>query len=185
MANESLNRWKQEHFVEWARLTRKRQGLEKMLEKESKDFKNSSVKNVSMITKALRNGFWNIRIGPDFEVLRALLRISPGNRTYDPWQNRYKHDRFSILSIRCSYFNWWTFISHLVCQTCIILWSWIYSIRWCELFYLVLLLKISYQYASLKLWINEKTVKPVRNARFISQSCATKTRLNNLLDQLK
>ena len=78
MVNESLNRWKQEHFVEWARLTRKRQGLEKMLEKESKDFKSSSVKNVSMITKALRNGFWNIRIGPDFEVLRALLRISPG-----------------------------------------------------------------------------------------------------------
>merc|ERR1712131_13612 len=43
----------QEHFVEWARLTRKRQGLEKMLEKESKDFKNSSVKNVSLITKCL------------------------------------------------------------------------------------------------------------------------------------
>ena len=61
MVSESLNPWKQEHFVEWARLTRKRQGLEKMLEKESKDFKSSSVKNVSMITKALRNGFWNIR----------------------------------------------------------------------------------------------------------------------------
>ena len=57
--------------MEWARLTRKRQGLEKMLEKESKDFKNSSVKNVSLITKCLRNGFENI-------PLMILAMICPG-----------------------------------------------------------------------------------------------------------
>ena len=69
--------------MEWARLTRKRQGLEKMLEKESKDFKNSSVKNVSMITKALRNGFENVKsrtqwnsgpISPDRLFLTPFLK---------------------------------------------------------------------------------------------------------------
>lgn len=65
--------------MEWARLTRKRQGLEKMLEKESKDFKNSSVKNVSLITKCLRNWFLKYSVNdPSYDV---SVRV---NRTQDP-----------------------------------------------------------------------------------------------------
>ena len=157
--------------MEWARLTRKRQGLEKMLEKESKDFKNSSVKNVSMITKALRSGC------EDWPVYQPVLGFLM------PLQNHKKLHCFPILSIHCSYLNWYTLISYLVCQTCIFLWSRIYPIWRCELFHLVFLLKICYQHASFELWINEKTFKSIRNARFTGQSCTAKTRLNNLFYQ--
>ena len=172
--------------MEWARLTRKRQGLEKMLEKESKDFKNSSVKNVSMITKALRSGCeyvvvqnllaWRL-FSPDWPVDQPVLGFLM------PLQNHKKLHCFPILSIHCSYLNWYTLISYLVCQTCIFLWSRIYPIWRCELFHLVFLLKICYQHASFELWINEKTFKSIRNARFAGQSCTAKTRLNNLFYQ--
>ena len=172
--------------MEWARLTRKRQGLEKMLEKESKDFKNSSVKNVSMITKALRNVCEDVVVqtllawrlfSPDWPVDQPVLGFLM------PLQNHKKLHCFPILSIHCSYLNWYTLISYLVCQTCIFLWSRIYPIWRCKLFHLVFLLKICYQHASVELWINEKTFKSIRNARFTGQSCTAKTRLNNLFYQ--